>query len=73
MEKLTYSVKEAAAVLGISPAKMYELVRSAGFPSLKLGKRLLVSRRGLENWIAEREGGGAGRCDVPGKDGFAHG
>lgn len=33
---LMFSVSEVAAVLGISRAGTYELVKSDGFPSLKL-------------------------------------
>lgn len=50
--KLTYSVPEAAEVLGISSSKMYELARSASFPSFTVGKRILISREGLERWVA---------------------
>lgn len=53
-EKLTYSVPEAAEILGISKSRMYELVRSDGFPSLKIGKRILVSIKGLEHWVEKQ-------------------
>lgn len=53
-EKLTLSVPEAAEVIGVSPSKMYEVVKIQGFPLVKLGKRLLVSRKGLERWIEEQ-------------------
>lgn len=36
--KLTYSVPEAAKVLGVSASKMYEVVRIKGFPTIKVGK-----------------------------------
>lgn len=52
--KLTYSVPEAAEVLGVSRSKMYELVKIQGFPTLKIGGRLLVSVKGLEKWIEEQ-------------------
>lgn len=52
--KLTYSVPEAAKVLGVSASKMYEVVRIKGFPTIKVGNRLLVSVKGLENWIEEQ-------------------
>lgn len=35
---LMLSVSEVAAVLGISRAGTYELVKSDGFPSLKIGR-----------------------------------
>lgn len=54
MEKLTLSVPEAAKMLGISKAKMYEVVRMEGFPAIQVGKRLLVSAKGLERWFEEQ-------------------
>lgn len=51
MEKLTLSIPEAAKILGISDSKMYELVRTEGFPTIIVGKRKLVSRKGLERWV----------------------
>lgn len=51
--KLVYSVAEAAQVLGISEAKMYQLVKTNGFPTICIGRRSLVSIKGLERWIEE--------------------
>lgn len=45
------SVPEAATMLGISPSKMYEVVRIQGFPAIKIGRRILVNRKKLEEWI----------------------
>lgn len=52
--KLTYSVPEAAKVLGVSPPTMYQLVKSEGFPTVVAGGRLLVSVKGLERWVDEQ-------------------
>lgn len=49
--RLTLTVEEAAQVIGISRAKAYQLVRSAGFPTIKIGRRLLVSAKGLDAWL----------------------
>lgn len=54
MSKLTLSVPEAAKIVGVSSAKMYQLVRTEGFPTVHIGKRILVSARGLERWIEEQ-------------------
>lgn len=54
MGKLTLSVPEAAKVVGVSNAKMYQLVRTEGFPTVHLGGRILVSAKGLERWIEEQ-------------------
>ena len=50
-EKLTYSVEEAAAVLGISKSKMYEVIKMEGFPVVMLGCRRLIPIKGLERWL----------------------
>ena len=53
-ERLTMSVSEAAAELGISPKKAYELAHSADFPSFKIGTRTVVYRDGLREWVRKR-------------------
>ena len=63
MEKLTLSVAEAAEVVGISARYMYDLVRTKGFPVIKVGRRLLVSVKGLERWLEEQaQNGYTGIC-----------
>ena len=54
MEKLTLSIPEAAKLLGIGSSKMYELARSAGFPTITVGARKLVSKKGLERWLEQQ-------------------
>ena len=48
---LTLSVPEVAAVLGISRAGADELVHSASFPKVKIGKRILVPKDKLIEWL----------------------
>lgn len=48
---LTLSVPEVAAVLGTSRAGAYELVHSASFPKVKIGKRILVPKDKLIEWL----------------------
>jgi len=55
---LMLSVPDVAAVLGISRAGAYELVKSRGFPSLQIGARILVPRDKLVAWIDEKSSGG---------------
>jgi excisionase family DNA binding protein len=43
-ERVTYSVETVAAMLGISRALAYQLVRSGDLPSIKLGRRVVVPR-----------------------------
>lgn len=49
--KIVVSVKETAQILGVSVPIAYELVHRADFPSVRIGKRILVSVDGLKDWI----------------------
>jgi excisionase family DNA binding protein len=49
------TVEEAARVLRISRQTAYEGVRSGEIPSLRIGARLLVPRRRLEQMLAGEE------------------
>ena len=40
--------------LGISRPRMYQLMKVKGFPTVRVGRRLLVSRKGLERWVEEQ-------------------
>jgi excisionase family DNA binding protein len=55
-ERLTLTIKEAAAMLGISRNLAYELARRGELPGvIKLGeKRIVVSRAQLENLLRGR-------------------
>ena len=48
---LTLSVPDVASVLGISRAGAYELVRSDGFPSLRIGSCIVVPKEKFIEWI----------------------
>jgi excisionase family DNA binding protein len=46
-ESLVVTVEQAAELLGISRGLAYELVRRGEIPSIRLGRRLVVTRRRL--------------------------
>ena len=50
-QPLMLSVPDVASVLGISRAGAYELVRSDGFPSLRIGSRIVVPKEKFIGWI----------------------
>lgn len=50
---LTMTVEEAAAALNISRSLAYEAARDGRIPTIKIGRRLLVSRRALEKLLEE--------------------
>ena len=53
---LLLSVPDVASVLGISRAGAYELVRSDGFPSLRIGSRIVVPKVKFIDWISTNTG-----------------
>jgi excisionase family DNA binding protein len=50
-ENLTMTVEEAAAVLNISRSLAYEAARDGRIPTIRIGRRLLVSRYALEKLL----------------------
>ncbi len=57
--RIAITTEEAAEMLGLSMTTMYELVHAEGFPSMRIGKKILISVEGLQNWLNERSGTGA--------------
>jgi excisionase family DNA binding protein len=51
-DRLALSVEEAGALLGISRDLAYDLVARGELPSARLGRRLVVPRRALEETLA---------------------
>lgn len=53
------NANQLATALGISRAGAYQLLNTATFPTLRIGKRLLVPRDKLVvEWIEQNTGGG---------------
>lgn len=52
------NANQLAAALGISRAGAYQLLNMGTFPTLRIGKRLLVPRDKLIDWIEQNTGGG---------------
>ena len=57
MEKTTMSVQELSAQMGISLAKAYELVKTPGFPTLRIGTRILIPVDAYKTWLINRSAG----------------
>jgi excisionase family DNA binding protein len=55
-ERFTYSVTEAAEVLGISRTLAYELVARGELPHVRFGRRVLVPRRALAQLVEGVDG-----------------
>ncbi len=41
-------------ILGISRAKAYDLVKSDGFPKIKIGKRIAIPKAEFEKWLQSK-------------------
>lgn len=53
---IALNATQVAAVLGISRAGAYNLMRSRGFPTLFVGKRMVVPRDRLIAWMDANTG-----------------
>ena len=59
MEQLpiTLSANQVAQVLGISRANAYTLMHSKGFPTIQIGKRMVVPKNKLIEWMERQTAG----------------
>ena len=57
MESTTLSVQELSAQMGISLPKAYELVKTPGFPTLRIGTRILIPIDAYKEWLMKQSTG----------------
>lgn len=57
MERTTLSVQELSAQMGISLPKAYELVKTPGFPTLRIGTRILIPIDAYKEWLIKQSTG----------------
>ena len=62
LNKVTLTVTEAAQLIGICKPKMYEIVRARKVRFVKVGKKILISRQSLLDWLKKGETYGAEAC-----------
>ena len=51
MQRLTLTVLETSRLIGVSRGTAYEAVRSGAIPSIRIGRRILVPKDALEQWL----------------------
>lgn len=51
---LTLNAREAAEILRISKSKIYELAQSESFPAIRIGKRVVIPRDKLIQWMNDQ-------------------
>ena len=49
---LLLSVKQLVDLMGVSDSTIYELIQEDDFPSLRIGKRIVVPKEELRKWIS---------------------
>jgi excisionase family DNA binding protein len=50
-ERATYTIVEAAEILGIARSSAYRAARTGELPTIKIGRRILVGRQALTDII----------------------
>jgi excisionase family DNA binding protein len=53
MNRRTYTVTEAATILGISRSSAYEAVRLGKIPSITIGHRIVTSRATIDELLGD--------------------
>jgi excisionase family DNA binding protein len=54
--RLVLTVPEVAAELQIPASTVYDLIRRGVIPAVRVGKRIRVPKRRLEDWVNGRQG-----------------
>ena len=52
MDKMLMVMQECMKELGISYPTLLKLVNTDGFPAFRIGDKWVISRAGLEEWVA---------------------
>lgn len=56
---LFLNVNDLSKAIGIAPSSCYELMHEKDFPSIRIGKRLVVPREKFIKWVDEQSKGGS--------------
>lgn len=51
LEKVALNMAEFAATMGIGRSKAFELSQHAGFPAVRLGRRIIIPIDALKAWL----------------------
>ena len=50
-EPIFYTIKEFAKIFKISKSTAYQIARTSGFPKKRVGKRILIPKNELKQWM----------------------
>lgn len=51
-----YTVKDIQSIFQCGKRQAYELFTVNGFPAFSIGRKKLVEKQALENWLAQNKG-----------------
>lgn len=54
-DMVLYDVKDVQRIFKIGQNAAYALMRSDGFPAIRLNRKLLVEQNALRNWLKQQE------------------
>ena len=54
---LLLNTTQLADLLGVSHSSVYELIQEPSFPSLRIGKRIVIPKEELRQWISNNTKG----------------
>ena len=60
--KMTLSVSEAAKMIGISKPKVYDLIREEQLPGIHVGKKIVIPRQAVIDWLSGGVNNGEETC-----------
>lgn len=55
-ELVFYTVKDLQRILKCCQVRAYELMKTSGFPSIKLNRKYIVEKTAFEKWISKQAG-----------------
>ena len=53
---IMYTVQDIRRIFRCSLPQAYDLVNAGGFPSIRIGGKILTEKRALENWLDTNRG-----------------
>ena len=54
VDKVALNMAEFASVMSIGRNKAFELTRQAGFPTVRLGRRIVIPVEALKAWLEKQ-------------------
>jgi len=55
-EIIMYNAKDIQNIFKCGKRQAYELIHTSGFPSLRIGKKILIEKQALIKWLDKNKG-----------------